>query len=341
MNKSKINPIAPLISGIVDIRNWFYDKEYIKPTRLKIPVISVGNLTMGGTGKTPFIQWLIYELELMGYRPGVVSRNYRGSSKVSEWVHTAPASYLEFGDEAVLLKLKNPTIPILSGPKKWASALKMEKETNEVNVILIDDGFQHRRLHRDLEIVLLDTSVTPSDYNWPPFGRARESFKSLNRSDVIIFTRWEQRNEKTMEVLKLTSSIRKIELQAEQSSDTIQWILGKPILNSEIFKKGIGLAFCGLGNPNSFLKTTELQGLKIGEFLKFEDHTSYDSSKIKRLIEAGRKFDYLVTSEKDMVKLQEWPFQGPSLCVIPMKLKVNGTLEAFREKLARSLWTNS
>jgi tetraacyldisaccharide 4'-kinase len=338
---SKFNPLAPILQTAVHARNWLYDHSLLAEARLKIPVISVGNITMGGTGKTPFIHWLIGELKDLGYRPGVASRSYGAKLRNSEWVHTEPGSYAVFGDEAVLLKLKNPTVPILSGPQKWVSALKLERESSETNVVLIDDGFQHRRLHRDFNIVLLDASVSLKDYEWPPVGRARETIQSLRRAQVIVFTRWEQRNEETVEFLKNAHQYCDLVLNAEQEIEPLRWIAGRPIKDVEPLKSGTALAFCGLGNPSSFLKSLENQGLKIGEFMRFPDHADYDELRIRHLVESGAKFDYVVTSEKDMVKLQNWPFNGPSLCVTPMRLKISGSLEAFRAKLSRSLWTNT
>jgi tetraacyldisaccharide 4'-kinase len=341
MGNSLFNPLAPLVSSLVRARNWAFDAKLFKTVHLKIPVISVGNITMGGTGKTPFINWLLSEVSDLGYRPGVITRNYRASLKEPGWVHTNPGSFLMFGDEAVFLKLKNPAIPILSGPRKWENALQMEHNGEGVNVVLVDDGFQHRRLHRDIDIILLDLSVAPKDYEWPPWGRARESLKSLERAHVVVYTRWEQRREDTLDFIKSHLPHGLIELQAEQIAELVHWVAGRPFQDIELAKKGAALAFCGLGNPESFFKTLEAQGVKIGKKIRFPDHSDYDAKKIAQLVELGAKYDYLVTSEKDMVKLQDWPFHGPSLCVTPMRLKLGGSLEAFREKLARSLWTNS
>lgn len=335
------NPLAPIFSIVTRSRNWAFSKGLLKKVRLRIPVISVGNITMGGTGKTPFVHWLIKELLDLRYRPGIVLRNYQGSLRHPDWVITEPSSYMLYGDEAVLLKLKNPTLPVLSGPKKWQSAIKMEKDPNGVNVILVDDGFQHHRLHRDLDIVLLDVSVAPEDYFWPPIGRARESLAGLKRAQVLVYTRWEQRNQETVKFLQEHGNFNGLVLYAEQECEAPQWIAGRKPEGSESPLTGRGLAFCGLGNPESFLKTLQQQGLNIDKFMPFADHASYDRSRIKHLVELGSKFDYFVTSEKDMVKLQDWPFQGPSLYVISMRLKVTGALDGFRERLVRSLWTNT
>lgn len=334
---NKMNPLSPLFYSVVSLRNWLYEKKFFKTVRLDIPVISVGNITMGGTGKTPMIDWLVRELSQIGLTPGVVSRNYRGHLNHPDWVRVQPGASAAYGDEAILLKLKNPTLPILSGPQKWASALKLQKEAPEVNVVLIDDGFQHRQLHRNFDIVLLDVSVSVQDYQWPPYGRARESLGSLKRADVIIFTRWEQRNEETVQYLESLMEGRCLVLRAEQCTDRPKQAAGRSIENPELIKTGNALAFCGLGNPGSFLRSLQHLGLNIAQFIKFPDHAVYNDERVRQLLSAGANFDYLVTSEKDMVKLQDWPFKGPPLCVIPMQLKVNGDLEAFREKLSQSM----
>lgn len=339
--KSLLAPLTPIYISAINLRNWAFEKKLIPSVQLKIPVISVGNITMGGTGKTPFIHWLLQEVKDLGYRPGVICRNYRASSSQPSWVHTEPGSYKQFGDEAVFLKLKNPMVPILSGPRKWENALQMESENSEVNTVLVDDGFQHRRLRRNLDIVLLDVSVSPSDYAWPPFGRARESLVELKRADVIVLSRWEQRDQKTVDFLNQHIPSSCIQLQAEQIVESPNWIAGTPWHQNRDIKKARVVAFCGLGNPTSFFKSLEQMELNIKDKIIFPDHTDYREPQVQKLIAASENSDFLITSEKDSVKLQNWPFHGPTLCVTSMRLKVTGPLEAFRETLARNLWTNS
>lgn len=331
--KGLLKPLGSVFSTLVALRNWMYDNKMMKTGAVRKAVISVGNITMGGTGKTPFIHWLIQEIETRGYHPGVVSRNYGSSFRTSEWVDSKPNSVTKFGDEAVLLKTKNPEVPMISGPLKWQSALKMDLEGEGVDVILVDDGFQHRRLRRDLDIVLLDVSVSIHDYYWPPMGRARESLKGLARADIIVFTRWEQRRDETIKWLQSGLPQKVITLQAEQVSGPIQRVAGAPLKSKSAIKNGTGLAFCGLGNPDSFIKTLNNQSLTIGEFMRFADHMNYEEDTLARILKAAEKFDYVITSEKDFIKLQNWPFNGPTLCVIPLEIKVAGAMEAFLEKM--------
>lgn len=328
-----MNPLAPVLSSLVKLRNWLYEKEVLESVQLKVPVVSVGNITMGGTGKTPMIHWLIQELSKLNFKPGIVSRNYRGTNTKAEWVTVRPHAFAAFGDEAVLLKIKNPSVPIISGPQKWLSAQKMVAEASETNLILVDDGFQHRQLKRDFDIVLLDVSVSKADYAWPPAGRARESLEALLRADAVILTRWEQRRQETVEFLEPWTSRCPVVLRAEQMAEEPLRFAGRRVDDEKIFQSGKGLAFCGLGNPESFRKTLKDKGLSVSEFLSFPDHAHYDEKRINELLAAGETFDFLITTEKDMVKLQDWPFQGPPLYAIPIQLKVDGDLDAFRQKL--------
>ncbi len=332
-----MNPFSPLWSAAINLRNWCYDHRLISNHQLDIPVISVGNITMGGTGKTPFIHWLIHEINQLGYKPGVITRNYKANGNESAWVSGEYGAYRKFGDEAVLLKVKNPKIGVLSGPTKWQSAVKMHSESQETQVILVDDGFQHRKLHRDMDIVLLDVSVPPHDYEWPPIGRARESFSELSRAHVIVYSRWELRREETLSYLQqeLPPNLKVPILKAEHKQGKPHWIHGKPINNENLFITGKGLAFCGLGNAQGFYSNLLSQNLNIASFIPFPDHFHYRQDDIKKIIKAAHDFDYIVTSEKDMVKLQEWPHNGPTLCVVPLEIQISGDKEAFHEQLVR------
>lgn len=337
---SHFNPLAPLWKAAVGLRQWMYDQKWIETVQLPIPVISVGNLTMGGTGKTPFIQWLIKELVKMGYHPGVVTRNYGASFPKSGLVTVGPTAPSFYGDEAVLLKMNHPQIPIYAGPQKWKSAMLLLQEVKTVDVILIDDGFQHRRLHRDFDILLLDTSVPKLDYDWPPLGRARESLQGIHRAHSIVFTKCEQSHEKTRQFLEKEGGAHPLLLRSEQKQGFPQWKRGRRLSSSTILSEGRGLAFCGLGNPESFLKGLKQQGLKIEEFKIFADHFVYDDKSIKMIADLATNFDYLVTSEKDFVKLLDWPDSAPPLCVVSLEHQIMSNLEGFRAQLTRHLRKN-
>lgn len=341
------NPLGPLLSLLTQLRNWLYDRGILHSIRLSQPVISVGNITMGGTGKTPFIDWIVKELKNKGYGPAIVSRSYGGTLTNPEWVRADEKEDSIYGDEPLLLKSKNPDVPLMAGPSKWKSAKKALQENKQVNVLLIDDGYQHRALFRDLDIVLLDASVSMTDYCWPPIGRAREPLSHLRRAEVIVFTKWEQRREETVEYLrnqiKKINGYKPIELFAEQelghfyspfnrlSSDAIKSLLAE----------GRGFAFCGLGNPQSFIQSLKKSQLKIKDFHFFSDHAKYDSALLEDLERRALGADYFITTEKDAIKFESWKEGIPPLIIAPLKLVISGDCEAFNEKLVGTIRKNS
>lgn len=333
------NPFAPIGSSVVELRRWLYEQRWVKTVSLAIPVISIGNITMGGTGKTPFLQWLLHELTAMGFHPGVVSRNYKTKSQNPGFVTVEPGAASRFGDEAVLLKMKNPQIPIYSGPQKWRSATVLARESKDIDVIVIDDGFQHWRLQRDFDIVLLDTSVAIKDYDWPPWGRARESLSSVKRANTVVFTKTEQSNKETQSFLEKECAFQGIVLHSRQKQGFPQWVRGQAMMSLNPLANQKALAFCGLGHPKSFLKGLKNQNLQIAEFKFFSDHFIYDQSSVKALISLfqEKNCDYLITSEKDFVKLLDWPEEGPPLYVVPLEHQLEGDLEGFRAELSRCL----
>lgn len=372
--------LSPFLEGLVGARNWLYDQKIITSTQLSIPVISVGNITMGGTGKTPFIQWLLKELLDLGFHPGVVSRNY-GAREAQEGLVTFSSHAAQhFGDEPVLLKMNFPHVPIYAGAKKWRSAKQLCELDKSIDVLLVDDGFQHRRLARDMDIVLLDTSVHKSDYAWPPLGRAREPFSAVKRAQVIVFTKWEQRNPETVDYLekcidiygcsnKINNSCERdnliqstrstdpettmnsfdssnhsdefggvkfkktLKLYSEQKLGALKCVRGGALVTINETQKGF--AFCGLARPENFLLSLKTLGLCIGEFKPFPDHFGYGSNSMRTIIELAKNYDYAVTSEKDWVKLSDWPEKGPALYILPVSQNLLGDCGGFREMLSR------
>lgn len=339
--------LSPFMEGLVGTRNWLYDQKIITPVQLSIPVISVGNITMGGTGKTPFIQWLLKELFDLGFHPGVVSRNYGAKNAQEGLVTFNSQAASHFGDEPVLLKMNFPHIPIYAGAKKWRSAKQLCELDKSIDVLLVDDGFQHRSLARDMDIVLLDTSVNKNDYAWPPLGRARESLSAMKRAQVIVFTKWEQRNPETVEYLEKSMDIhdksnkgfdrvplnKTLKLYSEQKLGALKCVKGSAL--STIGETQKGFAFCGLARPKNFLFSLKALGLRIGEFKTFPDHFAYEPNSIKTVIELAKNYDYAVTSEKDWVKLSDWPEEGPTLYVLPVSQNLLGDSGGFREMLSR------
>jgi tetraacyldisaccharide 4'-kinase len=266
------------------VRAWMYKNAWLKRKCLNRPVISVGNITVGGTGKTPMVIWLAERLLAEGKRVAILSRGYRGSSGTS--------------DEIELMRQRLQDRVVFGvGADRYAEGQRLE--ATGVDVFILDDGFQHLRLARDMDIVLVD-STRPLQHEFIlPAGRLREPLSSLNRAHAVIFTRTEQ-SELTI------SAIQKFPQFAIYPAVTK--LLG-------FRKQGVGdsheplrasitgscFAFCGIGNPVAFFANLERWGLQLAGRRIFQDHHRYTSGEIAELERAAQSAgaSALVTTEKD------------------------------------------
>lgn len=275
-------------------RNHRFDADHARSLRVNVPVISVGNITLGGTGKTPLVKWIAHWLRDRGLRVALVSRGYG----------VEPGAR---NDEALELEQALPDVPHLQNPDRVAAA-RVAIEELASQVILLDDGFQHRRLARDLDIVLLDA--------WEPFGfghvfprgTLREPISSLRRAQVICLTRADQvdadrRNavrERARQVApeavwcEAVHAPRSL-LAANGRSEPIEELRGKRIA-----------AFCGIGNPSAFRRTLEGLGCEVVTWREFPDHHQYTAADVENLSNWATRetVDMVVCTHKDLVKLQ-------------------------------------
>ncbi|MCF7840871.1 MAG: tetraacyldisaccharide 4'-kinase [Candidatus Marinimicrobia bacterium] len=284
-------PLAAVYRVVTALRNWLYNWRILPIKRVPAVVVSVGNLSVGGSGKTLLVEALAGKLKGEGLRVGIVSRGYQRTSRGIQVVSNGENTLLnpaEAGDEPYLLALNLPGVPVMVGADKWAVSAAMCNHFG-VQVILLDDGFQHRRLHRDLDLVILNRLPEKLGHSLP-WGILRESPRGLQRADMIFYAKLpadvvSQASE--MDIL-LFSSSRELK-GANQSELDLAKLPGK-----------IG-AFCGLGQPGHFFKTLRSEGISPTVELTFPDHCSYNASDRKHIARAG--MDVWITTQKDFVKL--------------------------------------
>ena len=293
---------------IVSSRNVIYDIGLKKTQKADVPVISIGNLTMGGTGKTPFVIWLVQKCLEMGLQPAVASRGYRADD--SGWNDEAKELASHFGD-----------LPQAISPKRHTAIQKMLADAKDrkkpIDVVILDDGFQHRQLHRDLDIVLID-AMNPFGYNHVcPRGTLRESISSLKRADIAILSRSDfiEEKEKTkihQKVLSINPKIHWCEIK--QTPAKLVSISNNHYPISDLYEKNV-LAFCGIGNPNNFRKTLSGNKFQIAEFIVFPDHFKYDQKTIDGLGLLCQKKDvrHILCTMKDLTKIREWNYPDISI----------------------------
>jgi tetraacyldisaccharide 4'-kinase len=298
-------PFSFLYGLTVLVRNWFFDIGILKTTRVRVPVISVGNLSTGGTGKTPFIEMLVERLN--DHRVSVVSRGYGRISTGTIVVNDGRgslASVEEAGDEPSQLAKKYPTLLIIADEQRVRGAEKaIELGTD---IVLLDDGFQHRYLHRDLNIVMMTAEEILKDDWLLPAGNRREPMSSLRRSDCIVISRCESLND-FHRAAQVVQSMQKpvLGLQMTRKSFWNLWTDEK-IKNEFCAGKKI-VAVSAIGNPKSFESFLMESGMVLMKHFVFPDHHWFTESEMKKIARTkkGLNAEYIVTTEKDAVRIRE------------------------------------
>lgn len=283
---------------LVFVKNFLYDHKILFPRRVAITVISIGNLSVGGSGKTPLILFLADKFHRKGRKVAIISRGY-GSlfSKKNEPTLLFPEgkySYEEVGDEALLYLKRAPFCQVIIGKDKYKSQLLAQERG--ANLILLDDGFQSRYLHRDLDIVLLKKRVFTDSFL--PLGPLRERVGSLKRADLIICDFEDERIEK-----KIIACTGAPLLFLERKLTGIKDLYGG---EKKELDKVIAI-FSAIADPESFKKFLEVRGSKIVDEEFFLDHSKIDLLKLKKLSQRAKEKGALILlcTEKDAVKLPQ------------------------------------
>jgi tetraacyldisaccharide 4'-kinase len=291
--RAALHPFSALYGAVVALRNLGYDRAWLAVRRASVPVISVGNLTVGGTGKTPMIEWLGRWFRARGVRVAILSRGYRQTSG--------------YNDEGRLLEENLPDVPHLQNPDRVQSAaIAIEELASEL--LLLDDAFQHRRIARDVDLVMLD-ALEPFGLGYLlPRGLLREPVRSLRRADVVVLSRAdlvgpEERN-----------AIRQ---KAEHRAGRLRWVEARHAPIDLVDSEGVGTpitdlagqrvaAFCGIGNPQGFRRTLEPLCGTLVDFRVFPDHHAYSARDLSLLERWTRDLgvNLALTTQKDLVKLR-------------------------------------
>lgn len=276
-------PLSWMYGSVVRARNARFDRT--PPLRLRWPVVSIGNLSVGGAGKTPLVICLARLLQREGYAPDVLSRGYGRSQQTVERVDPS-GSADRFGDEPVLIA-RSTGVPVYVGASRYEAGVLAESDSGGSGVHLLDDGFQHRELARDLDIVVIHRSDLQQ--RLLPAGRLREPLASLRRAGVVVL-----RNEDA----ELESALR-VHTRPECRFWRVRRMLALP---GPVHR---AVAFCAVARPAEFFAGLKAAGAGVAEQIRFRDHHPYTMADIDRLAETGRRAgcDAFVTTEKDAVKL--------------------------------------
>lgn len=341
-----LSPSGWLYGKIADLRNALYDKGVFKSFSLGVKTISVGNITVGGTGKTPLVAFIAEILAEQGENVCILTRGYgRENPKQRVLVSDSEmilANAKKAGDEPLELAVKLLGKAIVIADADRVSAAKFAKEKFGVTAFMLDDGFQHRRVNRDLDIVCIDATNPFGNGKMLPAGILREPLNNLKRADAIVITR--ANLSKNIENLK--SEISEFNrgcpiFTAKNSlSELVELEEFHAKTSSTPKRTGINvkaLAFCGLGNPNIFFELLRREGIDLAHTETFRDHHFYRQSDIDSLEKRAGKSgaEILLTTAKDGVKLKHLSFKMPCF-VVETEMKFDDE-KGFRGMIQRFL----
>lgn len=315
-------PLSLLYGAVVRARVWLYARGWLKQKRLNATVISIGNLTVGGTGKTPMVIWLAEKFLAEGKRVAILSRGYRGAGGTS--------------DEIELMKSRLQNRASFGvGSNRFSEGQRLESQ-QPIDVFLLDDGFQHLQLARDLDILLMDASRPLGGEALLPAGRLREPLTAMSRANLIIFTRAETASG----TLEAIGKLQQFPVFAASTR-----LLGFRRFGGEINllsadEIGIGpfFAFCGLGNPDAFFRDLGNWGLKVCGQTVFRDHHRYTERDIAAVKQAGKQAgaNAFVTTEKDAQNLGGVKFDDAPLFIAVIDVLVTPEAD-FRNVLDQTI----
>ncbi len=316
-----LTPIALLYEGVIRARNLYYDRVPGAVRRAGVPVISVGNLTVGGTGKTPLVIEIVRRLREWGRRPAILTRGYRAAAG-------------QKADEVLEYRDAVPDVPIVVNPDRVAGARAATAQA--ADCLVLDDGFQHRRLARDLDIVLIDTLNPWGGRQMLPAGRLREPIASLRRAHVFVLTRANQAAPAVVESLRhelAKLAVGRTIVSAEVSPAGLHFSDDREASVGDLRGREV-LAVCGLGNPVTF---EQLVGTLTGRpvrTLRFHDHRRYDRRDAERIAITAGGERWVVTTRKDWVKLRPlWPADGPPLVRLDVRITLADGGSVFEDRL--------
>lgn len=306
-------------------RNFLYDHGWRRPRRVRSAVVSVGNLTVGGTGKTPVVIWIAGELERLGFRVGVLSRGYGRRSRGVRLVADGGKCLIdvaEAGDEPALVGRRIRGVVVVG--ERRAAAAKIAEERG-AQVLVMDDGFQHRALARDFDLLLLDRH-RPFANGWTlPAGPLREPGGHALRAHAMLVV---DRSTGTQGIddrgtAEMRSAIpcfrAALTPRALVVPDGDEWI-EKPL--AELAGRRV-MAVSGVANPDAFYEMLRRWGAQIVGVLQFPDHHWYDAADWRTITTAARAADLVVTTEKDLVKLERFPFAKGTVAALRLGVEVD------------------
>jgi tetraacyldisaccharide 4'-kinase len=332
--KSILSTLTYPYSAVLNTRNILYKNGVVKSTRLPIKVISIGNITTGGTGKTPLVEFMARNLLEKNKKVAILSRGYGGNDPLQK-------NNDNVNDECIILRENLQDVPVFAGKDRVKNGERAIMDY-DVDCLILDDGFQHLKLKRDLDIVVIDSLNPFGGENLIPRGSLREPLKSLGRADLFIISHCNQSREQNIKSIytklnhvnndaPVCESIHRpvhIENITDGSILEPEWLNGKRIY---------GLS--AIGNPESFTYTLKGLGADLIKHRKFHDHHNYNKEEIIDIISEAKLLnaDAIVVTQKDIVKIRNMDIKGFNILSLKIEIQITKGIELYDEAIDRVL----
>ena len=322
-------PITLFYWGVIFWRNIFYNFNFFVSRKIPTKVVSVGNITAGGTGKTPAVIYLSQFFKKRNYKVAVLSRGYGRKTAGTQLVTNgkeAVDDWRNFGDEPTLISQKLKDIPIVVDQNRHRGAMYLIEKFNP-DIIIMDDAFQHRSIERDLDLVLINSQAPISDYRLIPHGLLREPIRHLKRADAIILTKSNLGKPEQ----KLISKVKKSNLPVFYSTIIHNHFFS---INNETFKpknNTRALAVSGIADPRSFYESLQRTNIMMIDKIAYFDHYEFQQSDIENLKKAliDNDAEIIVTTEKDMIRLKSLDLDGLDIYSLGIDFQLDSAGEKY------------
>jgi tetraacyldisaccharide 4'-kinase len=326
-----LRPASGLFGAAVALRNLGYRSGLLRTTAAPLAVVSVGNLAVGGTGKTPFTLWLARALAARGAATGILLRGYGGRAAGVTVVSRGggpEADPRQVGDEAVMLA-KRFAGPVATARRRCAGAAAMKDLGCEI--VVLDDGFQHRAIDRLFDVVLIDGRGGPL----LPAGPLREPLRSLRRADAVVLVEKEPALGPALPRAVAAKPLYRMRMEARSLVEAQGGLWCERPLHLLAGRRVVAVA--GIARPQSFYELLHGWEAQIDEVFEFPDHHAYTQQDWQRIARGARQADFVVTTEKDLVKLEAYPFATGKLVALRIEPRVeNGDalIQAILDEVA-------
>lgn len=341
-------PISALWAFLYWLRRFCFNYKIFKKDYFKVPIVSVGNISFGGTGKTPMIIWLSKKIEELNLTPMVLTRGYKSELEKSSGIIKAQDSFLAsskvLGDEPLMIAKSMSRGAVVIGSKR-AENLKKYFDDVQADIVFLDDGFQHLKIHRSFNLVLFDSNMDISNYKTAPLGYLREGLSSLKFADAIAFSRSDQvSSEEIDKIIKFLRPHLKENVLISKfyySPVGIFDITDELIMQmSDLSGKNV-ISVTALASPRSFNQSLEDAGANIVESKVYKDHHFFSKDDLKEIQALAKSHDAIIlTTKKDIVKLKNIT-QDSNIFYVDVSVKFSAGGDAIVNKMRQILKLDS